>query len=196
MTKPFIGPKAQTFAQVNLRLNTGACELVAQALGLHRGNIDLLRDCIEIIMHLCMSPNNSTKFLKTKVHEVIIEAMGAYLMEVEFGVEVCSGALLNLITYGHDITHAKMQLLGAGVVSVLVRAKGSTRASYRARESANRILGDQLLHEIHTPTSTRYLIRPLGFFFPYSQNYYETFWTVARRKLVMRATRCLLEWCL
>ena len=47
---------------------------------------------------------------------------------------------MNLITFGEDIAAAKAQLIEAGVVAACIKGKCSSRASYLARESANRIL--------------------------------------------------------
>ena len=39
----------------------GGCELVKSILGMHEDNVVIERDCIEIMMHLSLSPNNSVK---------------------------------------------------------------------------------------------------------------------------------------
>ena len=117
----------------------GACEIVFQGLEMHRSDVTILRESIEIIMHLSLSPNNSVKFTNLKAARCILDCLDKDLMEVEYGVEVCSGALLNLIIYGDMVKEGRDILIECDALSILQRAKSSTRASYRARENVTRI---------------------------------------------------------
>lgn len=118
----------------------GGCEIILQGLEMHKSNMEILRDCVEIIMHLSLSPNNSVKFTKLEAAKCILGCLDQNLMEEELGVELCSGALLNLIVYGDEIKQGRENLIEYNALSILRRAKSSTRASYRARENVNRIL--------------------------------------------------------
>ena len=105
----------------------------------------MVRDAFEVVMHLSLSPNNSVKFSKFEIFVPILDYLDCELLEVEFGVEICSGALLNLITYGDEIRVVKTQLIQLNCIDKLQSAKRSTRASYRARENIQRLL--ELLQE-------------------------------------------------
>jgi hypothetical protein len=102
-------------------------------------NRALLRDSVEILMHLSLNPNNAVRLNVRSACGSILKALENHLIEYEFGVEVCSGAILNLITYGSNTSSAKTNLLESNGFEVLQKAKSSTRASARARESIVRI---------------------------------------------------------
>ena len=91
-------------------------------------------------MHLSLSPNNSVKFTKLETANHVLSSLDQDLMEVEFGVELCTGALLNLLVYGDEVKQGRDDLIECDALSILQRAKSSTRASYRARENVSRIL--------------------------------------------------------
>jgi len=123
---------------------SGAVNVVVECMQLHKST-ESVRDCVEIIMHLTLSPNNSVKFTRLKVYESILTALGEELLEVEFGVEICTGSLLNLITYGDSVRETKKEYKRLGALPILTRAKGSTRASYKARENIGLII--DLVHQ-------------------------------------------------
>lgn len=117
----------------------GVVNVIVQCMHLHKST-EAMRDCVEIIMHLTLSPNNSVKFTNLRVYETVLTALNDELLEIEFGVEVCTGALLNLITYGDVVRETKKDFKRLGAQVILARAKGSTRASYRARENIGVII--------------------------------------------------------
>jgi hypothetical protein len=56
--------------------------------------------CVTNIEQLSLNPNNNPKFNAAGACETLVDALKVHLMEYHCGAEVCSGAILNLVTYG------------------------------------------------------------------------------------------------
>jgi hypothetical protein len=92
------------------------------------------------MMHLSLNPSNSVILGSVGGCEVIVKYLDKKLMEHPMGVDVCCGALLTLVTYGETAKKNRLKILNAGAVDHIRRALASTKASYRARESALQLL--------------------------------------------------------
>lgn len=117
----------------------GSCVYVVETMKLY-DNINVQQDCCESIMHLTLNPDNADILGSCGACEVVTAALAERLMDNFLGAEVCTGALLNLITYGTRVKENKAKMIAAGLVEVLRRVQLSTRASYRARENVLQLL--------------------------------------------------------
>jgi hypothetical protein len=117
----------------------GACECILRVLE-HYDSGDVVFECCEAIMHLSLSPSNTTKFGLGGACHVIVSSLRTKLMEVDFGAEVCTGAMLNLVTYGILAGENRVSLIESGALELLRLAQMSTKASYRARENILKLL--------------------------------------------------------
>lgn len=122
---------------VRLREELGksdGCKFTVELLRVHKDSVDIAQQACEAIMHLSLNPNNATKLSEVGACEEVVNALNHKLMNVELGAEVCSGAMLNLATYGVNAKEGRIALNKAGAVSVIRGAQMSSKVSYHARE--------------------------------------------------------------
>ncbi len=119
--------------------NCDGCKYVVEIIGLH-DNVTLCLEGCEAIMHLSLSPNNADKIGASNGCEVVATALKGKLFEVDFGTEVCTGAMLNLATYGINAAENREKLVKCGSIDMLKRAQFSPKASYKARENIQALL--------------------------------------------------------
>lgn len=112
----------------------GACECILDIMRLHTA-VQLSSECCEAVMHLSLSPSNTNKLGAAGACQAIVNALRHKLMEYNFGAEICSGAMLNLATYGSQASENRLKLKEAGAVDQLKLAQLSSKVSYRAREN-------------------------------------------------------------
>lgn len=112
----------------------GGCELVIDVSYLH-DIVTLSRDACEAILHLSLSSNNSVKLGEAGACGMLCYSLKMKLMDYEFGAEICSGAMLNLATYGYNAKANREKLTISGAVELLRKAQLSTKVSYKAREN-------------------------------------------------------------
>jgi hypothetical protein len=98
--------------------------------------ISIIENCAEAIMHLALSPNNTERIQHAGGCEALVKALDTYLLEREFGAEICCGGMVNLVTYGLSAPTNILRLRQAGAILVMQRVQSSSRASQRAREHA------------------------------------------------------------
>lgn len=98
--------------------------------------ISIIENCCEAIMHLALSPNNTERIQQAGGCEALVKALDTYLLEREFGAEICCGGMVNLVTYGLSAPTNILRLRQAGAILVMQRVQSSSRASQRAREHA------------------------------------------------------------
>jgi hypothetical protein len=87
-------------------------------------------------MHLALSPNNTERIQHAGGCEGLVKALDTFLLEREFGAEICCGGMVNLVTYGLSAPTNILRLRQAGAILVMQRVQSSSRASQRAREHA------------------------------------------------------------
>lgn len=119
---------------------SSACSLIIENIPKYDDKIDMIQEACEAMMHLSLNPSNSVILGSVGGCEVIVKYLDKKLMEHPMGVDVCCGALLNLVTYGETAKKNRLKILNAGAVDHIRRALASTKASYRARESALQLL--------------------------------------------------------
>jgi hypothetical protein len=94
----------------------------------------------EAIMHLALCPQNADRLGHIGACQVVSQLLVPRLMYVPFGAEICTGAMLNLVTYGTHAKENRAQLFLAGGVEQCKRLQMSPKASMRARENIAQIL--------------------------------------------------------
>jgi hypothetical protein len=109
--------------------------LVVKMLYLHDNPSSITLEGCEAIMHLSLSPNNANKLGECGGCEVVATMLRTKLQDVDFGAEVCTGAMLNLATYGENAKSNREKLIACGVIDLLRKTQFSPRASYKAREN-------------------------------------------------------------
>lgn len=119
---------------------SSACSLIIENLPKYEDKIEIIQEACEAMMHLSLNPSNSVIIGTVGGCELIVNYLDKRLMEHPMGVDVCCGALLNLVTYGETAKKNRLKILNAGAVDHIRRALASTKASYRARESALQLL--------------------------------------------------------
>ena len=119
---------------------SGACSLIIDCLPRYDKKIEFVQEACEAMMHLSLNPSNSVIIGSVGGCELIVNYLDKTLMEYPMGVDVCCGALLNLVTYGETAKKNKLKIMNAGAVDQIRRALASTKASYRARETALQLL--------------------------------------------------------
>lgn len=127
------------------------CPLVVKMLYVHVNISSLLLEGCEAIMHLSLSPNNANRLGASGGCEVVCHLLQNKLQEVDFGAEVCTGAMLNLALYGEDAHRNRLKLVQANVIDLLRKTQFSPRASYKARENVLTLL-DLLATEMGNTT--------------------------------------------
>eukprot|EP01038_Epipyxis_sp_PR26KG_P007319 gene7319-9973_t len=133
-------------ASLNLTLReelgrVGICEQLKEVCQAHPEEVTIIRDVCETIMHLTLSPTNTDKLSVNKGCEVLIGSLSnKKLIEIELGVEICTGALLNIITYGKHVKENNQKLRQLRCVELLKNAQLSTKVSCKARESILQLL--------------------------------------------------------
>lgn len=118
----------------------GACEQVVEMLSLHTDCAPIALEGCEATLHLSLSPNNADKLGKAGACEMVVLLLKQRLMDVDFGTEICTGAMLNMATYGVHAQENREKLLRCGSVELLRRAQFSSKASYKARENIQNLL--------------------------------------------------------
>ncbi len=118
----------------------GACQLIVDIVLLHSSSLELTQEAMETIMHLSLSPNNTSKLGAAGACELVIKCLSLKLMDRDFGIEVCSGAILNLITYGIACKDNRQRFIHCDAANVLRRGQFSPKSSYRARENIMALL--------------------------------------------------------
>jgi hypothetical protein len=116
-----------------------ACGLIVSVVDTTE-SIAIIREGCEALMHLSISLNNASRLGESGACQVIVDALRDKLLEVDFGAEVCCGAMLNMALHGSSCQDNRRQLKKAGAIEVLRRAQMSTKASYRARENILQLL--------------------------------------------------------
>jgi hypothetical protein len=119
---------------------SGACSLIIENLPRYDNKIEFVQEACEAMMHLSLNPSNSVIIGSIGGSELIVNYLDKILMEYPMGVDVCCGALLNLVTYGETAKKNKLKIMNADAVDHIRRALASTKASYRARETALQLL--------------------------------------------------------
>jgi hypothetical protein len=109
--------------------------LVVKMLYLHDTPVSITLEGCEAIMHLSLSPNNANKLGECGGCEVVVTMLRTKLQDVDFGAEVCTGAMLNLATYGESAKRNREKLISVGAIDLLRKTQFSPRASYKAREN-------------------------------------------------------------
>lgn len=94
----------------------------------------------EAIMHLALCPQNADRLGQIGACQVVSTLLVPRLMYVNFGAEILTGAMLNLITYGNRAKENRAQLMAAGGTAQCKRLQMSPKASMRARENILQIL--------------------------------------------------------
>ena len=125
----------------------GICQQLVDIIMLFNENIPLLTEGCEAIMHLSLSPNNSDKLCESNAHELILNLFNKKLMEVDFGTEICTGALLHFASLGLYSKKNRSYLIQHECIELLKKAQFSSKASYKARENITALL-DLLNNEI------------------------------------------------
>lgn len=125
----------------------GICQQLVDIIMLFNDNIPLLTEGCEAIMHLSLSPNNSDKLCESNAHELILNLFNKKLMEVDFGTEICTGALLHFASLGLYSKKNRSYLIQHECIELLKKAQFSSKASYKARENITALL-DLLNNEI------------------------------------------------
>lgn len=133
----------------------GACRLIVSAMNHHPEALPILEHCCEAVMHLSLSPNNTKHLLAASACDAVYRALNIHLMEVEFGAEICCGAMLNLVTYGTAAKENCVQLYKLGAPLLMERVQVSTHASHRARENAQQLLQSFITHGLMRAPSSR-----------------------------------------
>mmetsp|Transcript_76519 Transcript_76519/g.150051 ORF Transcript_76519/g.150051 Transcript_76519/m.150051 type:complete len:491 (+) Transcript_76519:95-1567(+) len=133
-----------SLASLNLILReelgkVGACEYLMDIIPLHR-NSQFLLDACETIMHLAFNPSNTTMLGDCGACEVLVEAFSTTFTELELGLEVCSGAMMNMATYGIAAKQNRFRLIDAGAVLALQCALSSKILSLRGRDNITQLL--------------------------------------------------------
>lgn len=115
----------------------GACNLLVDMLRVHDSSLIGLEGC-EAILHLSLNPNNADRLSSAGSCELVV-ALGNKLIDVAFGPEVCTGAMLHLATYGVCAKDSRERLLQCGAREQLKAAQFSVKASYKARENIQQL---------------------------------------------------------
>jgi hypothetical protein len=110
------------------------CPLVVKMLYLHEITSLILEGC-EAIMHLSLSPNNANILGENGGCEVVVNMLRTKLFNVEMGAEVCTGAMLNLATYGENARINREKFIQVNAIELLRKTQFSSKASYKAREN-------------------------------------------------------------
>jgi hypothetical protein len=157
-----------SLASLNLVLReelgkVGACEYIMDIIPLHQ-NPFILQDACETIMHLSYNPSNTTMLGDCGACEVLIGAFRGTLAEIELGMEVCSGGMLNMATYGIAAKQNRFRLIDAGAVPALQHALAKQILSLRAKQSIMQLLqilgSDDALAGTASADGTRRRSRP------------------------------------
>lgn len=119
---------------------SGGCEIIIEVLQRHGDCTSILLEGCETILHMSLSPTNSTKLAAVGACELLVEALRDKLMDEDFGAEVCTGAMLNLSLYGTTTKESRAKLVADNAANVLRKTQLSTKASYRARENILKLL--------------------------------------------------------
>mmetsp|Transcript_7231 Transcript_7231/g.10759 ORF Transcript_7231/g.10759 Transcript_7231/m.10759 type:complete len:464 (+) Transcript_7231:64-1455(+) len=117
-----------------------SCALIIQAMTQHEKCLPIVENCCESIMHLALSPANTERLASAGACEAVVKALDKYLIDREFGSEICCGAMVNLISNGASAPGNIIRLRMAGAAELMQRVHSSTRASHRARENATHIV--------------------------------------------------------
>lgn len=128
------------------------CPYVVKMLYLHGAVTHLCLEGCEAIMHLSLSPTNANRLGAAGACEAVVHLLTQKLLEVDFGAEVCTGAMLNLSLYGEDAVQNRRRLVAAQVVDLLRKTQFSPRASYKARENIVTLL-DLLASEMNNDSN-------------------------------------------
>ncbi len=118
----------------------GICKLIVDIIQVHHDNTPLITEGCESIMHLSLSPNNADKLSDHNACELIISLFSKVMMEIEFGTEICTGALLHFATYGNGAKKNRIKFVLNHTIDLLKTAQFSAKASFKARENINTLL--------------------------------------------------------
>lgn len=118
----------------------GICHQVIQMLELYNKNNAIVLEGCEAIMHLSLSPNNAYLLGEENACALICKMLFHKLMNVDFGAEVCTGAMLNLATYGITALPNRQRLVDANGIEILRQTQFCPKASYKARENVTALL--------------------------------------------------------
>lgn len=128
-----------------------ACQLILDVIT-KNDRTTFLQDCCETIMHL--SSDNKMNCLKLSQMDAcgkILVCLDNQLYNHEFGAEVCSGGVRNLLTYGgqsvYNDTIKKLKQYNA--IDIFHKTQINSKTSYRAKENINHII--ECLNSISSP---------------------------------------------
>ena len=96
--------------------------------------IVLIENCCEAIMHLSLNPNNTERFQHCGGCDVLVQSLDKYLIEREFGSEICCSGMINLSTYGLQTAINIQRLKQLNCLHLMQRVQTSIYSSQRARE--------------------------------------------------------------
>eukprot|EP01035_Chromulina_nebulosa_P020566 gene20566-26671_t len=131
----------------------GACQLVVKVLS-KDDRILVMQDCCECLMHLSLCDYNNKQLseliissqsdLQSSINvcQLILERLDKYLVSQDFGAEICTGALLNLLTIGDNklIDKNKLNITSSDGAIILKQTQHSPKCSYRAKENIIKLL--------------------------------------------------------
>jgi hypothetical protein len=101
---------------------------------------NVIQEGVEAVMHLSVNPSNSRRLKDAEAAIWIIKFLEERLTKQPLGAEVCSGAILNLISKGPAMNDHYLQLQQCNGVDVLRRAEQSKITSFKARENIFHIM--------------------------------------------------------
>lgn len=119
----------------------GICMLLFNVLKTEDREI-VIREGVEAAMHLSVNPSNSRRLKDAEAVIWIVKFLDEKLMTQPLGAEVCSGAILNMISKGPAMNDHYLQLQQCNGVSVLNRAKNLKTAdvSFKVKENIFHIM--------------------------------------------------------
>ena len=82
----------------------GICKTLLEVGKTHFDSTPIVQHICESIMHLSLSPTNNVLLSEMETCNFVMMALKEKLIEHDFGAEVCSGSMLNLVTYGTNST--------------------------------------------------------------------------------------------
>lgn len=130
----------------------GVCDLIVDILKKDMNTLStmIIKDAVEAIMHLSLSGNNSRRLRDNKVCSLIVDMLDNKLLSCDFGAEVCTGAIWNLVSKGCYTKDHIFQLEDCSAIAVLRKAEMSPKTSFKAKEN--------IFHIMETISNKEYLV--------------------------------------
>lgn len=147
-TKALCGLSSLTAENREVLGKSGGCLLIVQAMQQQLEhneenrpfNIQIVENCAEAMMHMALSVSNTERFSQADGCTVLMKVLDKFLIERNFGAEICCGGLMNMITYGTSSKENIQCMRDANIVELMARVQISTRSSYRARDNASQLV--------------------------------------------------------